>query len=218
MSKNIVLMGPPGVGKGTQGIDLALALAIPIISSGDIFREIRHHRTALARRVRAYMDKGEYVPDDVVVRLVLHRIEMPAAEGGFILDGFPRTVAQAQSLDMELRALDRNLDHVILLDAPAAIVLARLAGRRTCSHCGHTFNQETHPARTPGICDVCGGELITRLDESPEVQRHRFEVYEHETRPVVDYYTRTGRLQRVDATRDIESIQDDLLSLTSARC
>jgi len=211
--RNIILMGSPGVGKGTQSRHLATRFGIPIVASGDMFRAVRQEHTALAEEVRRHMDRGEYVPDDLTIAMVLRRLSEDDTQRGFILDGFPRTVVQAEALDSSFREHGRHIDHVVLLKAPMETVLERLTGRRICSECGAVYNTVSNPPRVEGICDICGGKLYQRSDEAPEVQRHRLQVYERQTKPVLDYYKRDGRLEIVDATLPVDEVTTHLVNL-----
>ncbi len=206
-------MGPPGVGKGTQSQRLSGEYGIPIVATGDMFRKIRQDVSPLAREVQEYMDRGEYVPDDLTIEMALSRLNEPDTKKGFILDGFPRTVRQAEALDDALAQDDRHIDHVVLLTAPNEMVLERLAGRWVCSTCGRVYNESSNPPRLPGVCDVCGGKLVQRADETPEVQRHRLEVYEHQTAPLITYYQGTKRLEVLDATKSVDEVTNELRAL-----
>jgi adenylate kinase len=210
---NLILMGPPGVGKGTQAQRLAATYGVPIIATGDMFREVRQQDTDDARRIRSYMDLGEYVPDELTINMALNRLRQDDARGGFILDGFPRTVHQAEALDESLAEQGRMISCVILLTAPTEVLLGRLAGRRVCASCGRVYNNETNAPHHLGLCDACGGELVQRSDESPEVQRRRLVVYEEQTAPVAAFYKATGRLCVIDATRPVEDVQAELRSV-----
>jgi adenylate kinase len=213
---NIILMGPPGVGKGTQSRRLARLLNVPIVASGDMFRAMREEDTPLAREVRQYMDQGDYVPDDLTIELVLKRLTEPDAQSGFILDGFPRTVPQAQALDAALEKEGQRIDNVILLEAPTDIVTRRLSGRWICSNCGHVFNQNSRPPQVAGICDDCGAELVQRTDENPDVQSHRLTVFERQTEPVISYYRDSNRLQTINAEQSVDTIQNQLRDIINS--
>lgn len=206
-------MGPPGVGKGTQGQRLSNTFRIPVVASGDMFRHVREQDGDRARQIRAYMDRGEYVPDKLTIGMVLDRLNQPDALGGFILDGFPRTVPQARALDEHLASEGRRISCVVLLQAPDDIVLERLAGRRVCENCGRVYNESTSRPATDGACDVCGAHLIQRTDETPEIQRKRLKIYEMQTAPVAAYYRETGRLEALDATKSVQDVHRELLSL-----
>jgi adenylate kinase len=175
-----------------------------------MFRAIREQDNPLAREVREYMDRGEYVPDELTIELVLHRLHEADAKKGFILDGFPRTVPQAAALDEALVKDHRKIDHVILLAAPRDIVTGRLSGRWICSKCGHVFNENSRRPRVQGICDDCGGELIQRSDEAPGIQSHRLDVFDRKTEPVVDYYRDQHRLETVDAQQSVDQVQNQM--------
>jgi adenylate kinase len=203
-------MGPPGVGKGTQSLRLSKWLGIPIVGSGDMFRAIRQEDTPLSEKVRSYMDKGEYVPDNLTIEMVLNRLHQPDVRYGFILDGFPRTVAQAEALDQKFGDELKRIDHVILLDAPMNVVLKRMFGRWVCSKCGHVYNEVSHPPKTAGMCDVCESRLVQRSDEDPEIQRNRLQVYEKQTAPVLDYYRDQKRLEEVDAQLPADVVTKEL--------
>lgn len=210
---NLILMGSPGVGKGTQSKRLSTMLGIPTISSGDMFREIRRQDTPLAHKVRGYMDRGEYVPDDLTIKMILDRLDEPDACDGFILDGFPRTVPQAKALDEALGKEGRHIDHVVLLQAPQDVVLKRLAGRSTCSKCGRVYNHDSNPPVEPEICDVCGSKLEQRSDEAPDVQRHRLAVFARQTEPVLAHYKASGRLEIVDACPPVDDVTEELAKM-----
>lgn len=203
-------MGPPGVGKGTQSRRLSELLGAPVIASGDMFRAIRGEETPLAQEVRRYMDRGEYVPDELTIKLVLDRLNQPDARRGFILDGFPRTVPQAEALDQALEGDGRRIDHVVLLEAPFDVVLARLSGRWTCGRCGRVYNETSNPPKVAGVCDTCGAPLIQRTDEAPGVQRHRLQVFAQQTEPVADFYRKSGRLQTVDAQKSVAEVTAEI--------
>jgi adenylate kinase len=206
-------MGPPGVGKGTQSRRVAKLYGIPIIATGDMFREVREEDTPLAREVRDHMDKGEYVPDDLTIKMALERLHEPSARKGFVLDGFPRTVRQAEALDEAFKAGGRNICHVVLLNAPYDVVLNRLTGRWICGRCGRVYNESSNPPKIEGKCDACGGDLYRRSDETPEVQRYRLNVYERQTAPVIAYYKAANRLETVDAEKSVDEVTDELRHL-----
>lgn len=203
---NIIFLGPPGVGKGTQSRRLSECLGVPIVASGDMFREVRQTDSSLAREIRGYMDRGEYVPDGLTIKMVLNRLQQPDAMVGFILDGFPRTVPQAEALDEKLETDGRRIDHVILLEAPQNVILERLLGRWICSNCGRIYNRGSSSPQAPDTCAHCGAPLVRRTDEDPEVQRYRLEVFQRETAPMVEYYQSQGRLERVNAARPVDEV------------
>jgi len=202
----IVLVGPPGAGKGTQAQFIASHLSIPAISTGDIFRRNVSQGTQLGREAKKYMDAGDLVPDAVTIAMVRDRIAEPDAHDGFLLDGFPRNIAQAEVLDEMLRDLGVKLDSVLELVVDDDEVVRRLAGRRTCRHCGRVWHVDFDPPKEAGTCDACGGELFQRDDDREETIRHRLEVYAEQTEPLIDYYGDRGILVGIDATGPVEDI------------
>ena len=213
----IVLLGGPGAGKGTQAERLAQTLGIPQVSTGDLFRENLKKETELGQLAKGYMERGELVPDEVTVAMVRERLSRPDAAGGAILDGFPRTIEQAESLAGILEELGAELAVVPYIKVPEDMLLARLAGRWTCRKCGAMCHQLFSPPQVAGVCDRCGGELYQRPDDTPETQRHRIEVYFDQTAPLIDYYRAKGLLVEVDGERDIETVQAELLSVVTGR-
>ncbi|QVQ51058.1 adenylate kinase [Spiractinospora alimapuensis] len=202
----VVLVGPPGAGKGTQAQIIAERLAIPKVSTGDIFRANISGDTALGQRAKAYMDKGDLVPDEVTNAMVRDRLAEDDAKNGFLLDGFPRNVQQAETLDTMLSDLATELNAVLELVVDEDEVVRRLEGRRTCRKCGHVHHLDYDPPKTEGVCDVCGGELFQRDDDRPETIRRRLEVYREQTAPLVDFYDRRGLLVRIDAIGAVEDV------------
>lgn len=209
----VVLLGGPGAGKGTQAERLSQNLGIPQVSTGDLFREHLKKETELGLLARGYMDRGELVPDQVTVDMVRDRLSQPDAARGAILDGFPRTIAQAEALERLLAELDSRLHVVPYIEVPEDVLLERLAGRWTCRQCGAMYHQLFNPPREAGVCDRCGGELYQRPDDTPETQKHRIEVYFEQTAPLIQYYREKGLLVEVDGRQGIEEIQDDLLEI-----
>jgi adenylate kinase len=195
----VVLLGPPGAGKGTQAHRIADRFVLALIATGDIFRDNVENDTALGQEAKAYMEKGELVPDDVVVRMVLERLDEPDANDGFILDGFPRTLPQAQALENALSELARPLSAVLKFMISDEVAVKRLAGRRSCRRCQRSYNVEFHPSRAEGVCDVCGGELVQRGDDTEETVRKRLEVYHRSTEPLEFFFWERGLLRQVDA-------------------
>jgi adenylate kinase len=195
----LVLLGPPGAGKGTQAHKLEDRFDVVLIGTGDIFRENVKGDTALGREANAFMEQGDLVPDDVVVRMVLARLDQPDAQDGFILDGFPRTLTQAQSLENALAEQDRPLSASLKFVIPDEIAVKRLAGRRTCATCGRTYNIEFRPPAVEDVCDRCGDVLIHRKDDEEATVRHRIEVYHRDTEPLEFFFWERGLLREVDA-------------------
>jgi adenylate kinase len=202
----IILLGPPGSGKGTQASALEARESIPHIASGDLLRANVRDHTELGRRAKPYMDRGELVPDDLILDMMAERLSEPDARQGYVLDGFPRTVAQAEALAERLERLGAQLDAVVYLNVPEAEILRRLSGRRTCPSCNAIYHVDTMPPRRAGVCDKCGTALIQRDDERPEVVRNRLEVYAEQTQPLLDYYRQRGLLREIDGMIGVENI------------
>ena len=209
---NLILLGPPGSGKGTQGERLQEDLHLPYYATGDILRAAVRDGTDVGTEAKEYMDRGDLVPDDVIVGVIGERIDEKEADDGFILDGFPRTEPQAEALDKKLSELDRKLSAAILIDVGDDEVVRRLSGRRTCSN-GHIFHMESDPPKNEGVCDVCGKPLEVRDDDKPEVVRHRLDTYHDKTEPLVAYYEEQGLLKRVNGDRDPEEVTDRIRAL-----
>ncbi|HEC34830.1 MAG TPA: adenylate kinase [Chloroflexi bacterium] len=216
MGRRVVLLGLPGAGKGTQAERLAEALGVPHIASGELFREHLDKGTGLGEQARAYIERGDLVPDEVTIGMVAERLSRPDCAGGFILDGFPRTVAQAEALERVLDQMGAELDVVPLVRVSEEVVLARLAGRWTCRDCGAVYHLLFDPPRQAGLCDACGGTLYQRPDETPEAHRRRLRVYREQTAPLVDYYRQAGLLVEVDGEQSIEDVQADLQAVVEA--
>jgi adenylate kinase len=208
----VVLVGPPGAGKGTQAQFLASHLSIPKISTGDIFRDNVSHGTALGRRAQAYMERGDLVPDEVTIAMVTDRLTDEDAQAGFLLDGFPRNVPQAETLKKMLLSWDTRLDVVLELVVDDDEVVRRLSGRRTCRQCGRIWHMSFDPPLVAGVCDDCGGELFQRDDDREETIRHRLEVYQEQTAPLVSFYADEGTLLGLDATGPVDEITERALS------
>ena len=207
----LVLLGGPGAGKGTQAERLSKNLGIPQVSTGDLFREHLKKETELGLLAKGFMERGELVPDQVTVDMVRDRLSRPDAARGAILDGFPRTIAQAEALHALLAELGSRLAVVPYIRVPEEVLLERLAGRWTCNKCGAMYHQLFNAPRVAGVCDRCGGELYQRPDDTPETQKHRIEVYFEQTAPLIDYYREQGLLVEVDGRQGIEEIQAELL-------
>ncbi|MET9392730.1 adenylate kinase [Streptomyces sp. NPDC006624] len=203
----IVLVGPPGAGKGTQAAFLAKNLSIPHISTGDLFRANISQQTELGKLAKSYMDAGNLVPDEVTIAMAKDRMEQPDAEHGFLLDGFPRNVSQAEALDELLEAEGMQLDAVLDLEVPEDEVVKRIAGRRVCrNESAHVFHVTYKPPAKEGVCDVCGGELYQRDDDSEETVRKRLEVYHTQTEPIIDYYKAQGLVVTISALGKVEDV------------
>ena len=210
---NLVLLGPPGSGKGTQGERLQTDFRLPYYATGDILRAAVRDETELGRKAKQYMDRGDLVPDDVIIGVIAERVQSAEASDGFILDGFPRTTAQAEALDEEMERLGRELTAAIQIDVPDDEVVRRLGGRRTCAKEGHVFHVEFDPPKNEDVCDICGSRLIVRDDDKPEVIRHRLEEYHTKTEPLISYFEEKGILRRVDGSRSPDEVGDRIRAL-----
>ena len=209
---DVVLLGAPGAGKGTQAKAIAAELGVAHVATGDLFREAVQRNTPLGREVRGYMDRGELVPDDLTIAILADRIAQPDAARGILLDGFPRTVAQADALDMALMARRRRVDKAIYLAVPTAVLINRLAGRWLCRDCQTSYHEVYSAPTVAGRCDHCNGELYQRPDDRRETVERRLEVYFQQTVPVIDYYRRRGMLVEIYGDLTIEAVQQDLES------
>ena len=208
--KYIVLIGPPGAGKGTQAARLREALNLPHIASGDLFRENLKNETELGLKAKAYMDRGELVPDDVTIAMVVERLGRPDCANGALLDGFPRTIAQAEALDRALVGRRRKISVAPCVSVPDEVLVERLSGRWLCRVCGESYHTLFNSPRRPGVCDKDGGELYQRDDDKPETVRNRLKVYWEQTSPLIDYYRSRGVLVEVNGNQPIEAVQADL--------
>src|ERR1700760_3808589 len=207
---NLVLLGPPGSGKGTQGERLNGDLHLPYSATGDILRGAVRDETPLGKSAKEYMDRGDLVPDEVIVGVIAERIDSEEAKDGFILDGFPRPTPQAEALDAKLSELGRALSAVLLIDASDDEVVRRLGGRRTCEAEGHVYHVDFNPPKVEGVCDIDGSPLIVRDDDKPDVIRKRLATYHEKTEPLVSYYEAKGVLERVDGAREPGDVTTDL--------
>ena len=213
---NLILLGPPGAGKGTQAAKIVEKYNIPHISTGDIFRANIKEGTELGKKAQEYMNKGELVPDELVVDLVVDRVQQDDCKNGYVLDGFPRTIPQAEALDKALTALGDKVDYAIDVNVPDENSVNRMGGRRACVGCGATYHLVYAPTKTEGICDVCGKELILRDDDKPETVQKRLNVYHEQTQPLIDYYTKAGILKTVDGTVDINDVFAAIVEILGA--
>jgi adenylate kinase len=207
---NLVLLGPPGSGKGTQGERLNEDLRLPYYATGDILRGAVRDETELGVSAKEYMDRGDLVPDEVIVGVIAERIDSEEARDGFILDGFPRTTPQAEALDAKLADLGRAVGTVLLIDTSDDEVVKRLGGRRTCEENGHVFHVDFNPPKVEGVCDIDGSPLMVRDDDKPDVIRKRLATYHEKTEPLVTYYDDKGVLRRVDGERDPDEVTEEL--------
>jgi adenylate kinase len=213
---NLVLLGPPGSGKGTQGERLNADLRLPYYATGDILRGAVRDETALGKAAKEYMDRGDLVPDDVIVGVIAERIDSDEAREGFILDGFPRTTPQAEALDAKLAELDREVSVVLLIEASDDEVVRRLGGRRTCEENGHVFHVDFNPPKVEGVCDIDGSPLILRDDDQPDVIRKRLATYHEKTEPLISYYDGRGVLRRVAGEREPDEVTAELREILTA--
>ncbi|MCE2462320.1 MAG: adenylate kinase [Dehalococcoidia bacterium] len=205
-ANRLILLGPPGAGKGTQAKTLAGRLDVPHVASGDLFRHHQQQGTPLGVKALDYMTQGMLVPDEITIAMVLERILPPLAQNGFLLDGFPRNLIQAESLDQALAGRGLAITKTILIKVPVDELVTRLSGRLVCRQCQTPYHRETTPPKTPDVCDSCGGELYQRQDDAPEAIRTRIQVYEDETQPLVEYYHRDNCLAEVDGVGEVDEI------------
>ena len=204
---NLILLGAPGAGKGTQAELLVQKLSIPAISTGNMLREAIANGTELGKKVKQYMDEGSLVPDELILSIIADRVTKPDCQNGFILDGVPRTLAQAEALE----AKGVRIDHVVSIEVDDSEIESRMTGRRVCAKCGASYHVVANPSKAEGICDSCGGELIIRKDDKPETVRHRLEVYHATTEVLKDFYGKLGRLHLVNGSQSIEGANEDIL-------
>ncbi len=202
----IIMLGAPGAGKGTQAKMIAKKYGIPHISTGDIFRANIKNGTELGMKAKSFMDKGELVPDGLTIGMLLDRVGQPDCKEGYVLDGFPRTIPQAEELDRALAERDEEIDYAVNVDVPDENIVKRMSGRRACLKCGATYHVEHIPPKREGICDTCGGELVLREDDRAETVQNRLKVYHDQTQPLIDFYRGKGILRSVDGTMDMQDV------------
>ena len=202
----IIMLGAPGAGKGTQAKMIADKYGIPHVSTGDIFRANIKEGTDLGKEAKSYMDKGLLVPDELTVKILLDRVAKDDCKNGYVLDGFPRTIPQAEVLDKALSEMNDSIDFAIDVDVPDENIIKRMSGRRACLSCGATYHIEHIPPKKEGICDRCGKELVLRDDDKPETVKNRLNVYHEQTQPLIDFYTKKGVLKTVDGTVDMKEV------------
>ena len=208
----IILLGAPGAGKGTQAEVISQTLNIPSLSTGNMLREAQKKGTPLGQQAKSYMESGQLVPDELVIGIIKERMAQPDCAGGFILDGFPRTVAQAEALDQMGVAIDR----VIEIDVPDEAIVTRMSGRRVCEGCGASYHLTHNPPAAEGVCDKCGGKLVTRKDDDPKTVQQRLETYHRQTQPLVDYYQKAGKLRTIDGNQPLEEASAAILRALEA--
>jgi adenylate kinase len=207
---NLVLLGPPGAGKGTQAERLVSDFDLPYYATGDILRAAVKDETELGKEAKDYMERGELVPDELICKVIMERIDQPEAEDGFLLDGFPRNNHQADILENSLESRDRKLTAVLLIDAPDDEVIKRISGRRVCVKNGHVYHVDFDPPKHDGVCDQDGSRLMQRDDDKPETIKKRLEVYHAQTKPLIDYYEQRGNLRRFDGSRTPSEVHDHI--------
>jgi adenylate kinase len=209
----IIMLGAPGAGKGTQAKMIADKYSIPHVSTGDIFRANIKNGTELGMEAKKYMDQGQLVPDELTVKILLDRVAQDDCRNGYVLDGFPRTIPQAEVLDEALTKLGESIDYAINVDVPDQNIINRMSGRRACVACGATYHIVHIPTKVEGICDRCGAQLILRDDDKPETVKKRLDVYHTQTQPLIDFYTAKGVLKEVDGTRDMKDVFADIVKI-----
>ena len=212
----IIMLGAPGAGKGTQAKRIAQRYGIPHVSTGDIFRANIKNGTELGMKAKAYMDAGNLVPDEITIGMLLDRIHEADCEKGYVLDGFPRTIPQAESLTAALKERGEKMDYAIDVDVPDENIINRMSGRRACLACGATYHIAYNPPKKEGVCDQCGEPLVLRKDDKPETVKNRLEVYHQQTRPLIDYYKKEGILAQVDGTQNMDQVFEDIVKILGA--
>ena len=212
----IIMLGAPGAGKGTQAKQIADKYHIPHISTGDIFRANIKNGTELGKKAKQYMDQGALVPDELTCDLVMDRIQQDDCKNGFVLDGFPRTIPQAEALDAALEKINEKMDYAIDVDVPDENIVNRMSGRRACLNCGATYHLISIPPKVEGICDRCGSEIVLREDDKPETVQKRLKVYHEQTQPLIDYYKNQGILKSVDGTQPMDEVFKAIVTILGA--
>lgn len=209
----IIMLGAPGAGKGTQAIMIAEKYGVPHVSTGDMFRANIKNNTPLGVEAKKYMDAGQLVPDELTVKILLDRVAKDDCKNGYVLDGFPRTIPQAEVLENALKELNDAVDYAINVDVPDENIVKRMGGRRACLKCGATYHIEHVPPKKEGICDNCGEELVLRADDQPETVKARLDVYHKQTQPLIDFYAERGILKNVDGTQDMNKVFADIVEI-----
>ena len=212
----IILLGAPGAGKGTQAEAICKHLSIPQISTGNIIRAALKNGTEMGKKAQAYMDAGKLVPDEVVIGIIEERLQEDDCKNGYVLDGFPRTIPQAEALDHALAEMGEKMDYAINVEVPDENIVNRMSGRRACVDCGATYHIVYAPTKEDGVCDKCGGSLILRDDDKPETVKKRLGVYHDQTQPLIDYYTNAGILKEVDGTIEIDDVFGEIVKILGA--
>ena len=213
MPVKIVLLGPPGAGKGTQAKSISNRYSIPHISTGDIFRKNISEGTPLGIEAKGYIDKGQLVPDEVTINMVKDRLTWEDCKNGYLLDGFPRTVAQAEALQEFLASRDEKLDTALSIEVPSQFILERMTGRRVCPSCGASYHVKFNPPAKAGVCDVCGSDIVQRKDDTEETVSERLDVYERQTQPLIDFYNNRNLLSTVDGTKAINEVFESICGI-----
>lgn len=209
----IIMLGAPGAGKGTQAKKIAQEFGIPHISTGDIFRENIKNNSQLGIKAKEYIDQGLLVPDELVMDLIIDRFKANDCKDGYVLDGFPRTIYQAEALDKKLKNKNESIDHVINIEVSDELIVRRMSGRRACLNCGRTYHIKTLKPKVEDICDYCNTKLVLRDDDKPETVKKRLQVYHEQTQPLIDYYNQKGLLRSMDGTKDIEVLYKEIMDL-----
>ncbi len=210
---NLMVFGAPGAGKGTQAKFLVEKYNIPQISTGDMLRAAIAQKSAMGMEAKKYMDNGELVPDSAIIGIIKERLEKDDCQNGFILDGFPRTLAQAQALDVLMKESGKELDFVLSFDVPDSLIIERIAGRRVCPKCGASYHIEFNPPKTKGICDACGAELITREDDNADTVKNRLLNYHKQTAPLIDFYKKMGVFAQIDGSQELSKVTKDMFQI-----